>query len=53
MCSSDLVQGFKGGVDGGDESWELTDGNTDELGGGSVVPNDSEGSKILVTMIDD
>ena len=35
------------------ESWELTDGNADELGGGNYVPNDYEGSGILVTVIDD
>ena len=43
--------GFKGGVNGGDDNWELTDGNTDELGGGKVVPNDSEGSGGLVTVM--
>ena len=48
-----VVKGFEGGVDGGYESWELTDGNADELGGGNVVPDDSEGSGILVIVIDD
>ena len=36
-----VAQGFKGGVDGGDESLELTDGNADELGRGNDVPDDS------------
>ena len=44
--------GFEGGVNGGDDNWELTDGNADELGGGNDVPNDSEGSWILVTVMD-
>ena len=48
-----VLLGFKGGVDGGDESWELTDGNADELGGGNFVPHDSEGLWILVIVIDD
>ena len=43
--------GFEGGVNGGDDNWELTDGNADELGGGNVVPDDSEGSGILVTVM--
>ena len=48
-----VIQGFKGGVNRGDASWELNDGNYDELGGGNVVPDDSKGSGILVTVIDD
>ena len=44
--------GFEGGVNGGDDNWELTDGNGDELGGGNLVPDDSKGSGILVTMMD-
>ena len=48
-----VVQEFKGGVDGEDESWELNDGNADELGGGNVVPDDCEGSGILAIVIDD
>ena len=47
-----FTTGFEGGVHGGDDNWELTNGNADELGGGNDVPNDSEGSWILVTVMD-
>ena len=38
--------GFGGGVVGGDDNWELTEGDVDELGGGNAAPDDSEGSGI-------
>ena len=38
--------------DGGDDNWELTDGNADELGGAKTACDDSEGSGILVTVMD-
>ena len=44
--------GFEEGVNGGDDNWELTDGNDDELGGGNDVCDDSEGSGILVIVMD-
>ena len=45
--------GFEGGVNGGDDNWELTDGNAGELGGVNDVCDDYEGSGILVTVVDD
>ena len=47
-----FTTGFEGGVNGGDDNWELTDGNVDELGGGKAIPNDSEASGGLVTVMD-
>ena len=41
-----------GGIDGGDDNWELTVGDADELGGGNAVLDDSEGSGILVIVMD-
>ena len=35
--------GFGGGIVGGDDNWELTKGDADELGGGNVAPDYSEG----------
>ena len=43
---------FEGGVDGGDENWDLTNGNADESGGWNASPDDSKTSGILVTMMD-
>ena len=47
-----FTTGFEGGVNGGDYNWELIDGNADELGGGNAIPDDYEGSGILVTVMD-
>ena len=44
--------GFEGGVNGGHDNWELTNGNANVLRGGNSFPNDSEGSGILVTVMD-
>ena len=46
-----VLPGFKGGVNG-DDNWELTDGNADELGGGKTVSDDSECLRELVTVMD-
>ena len=51
-----MLLGFKGGVDGGVKSWELTsetNGNADELRALNFLSNNSEGSGILFTVIDD
>ena len=44
--------GFERGVDGGDDNWELAEGDGDELRGVNAILDDSEGSGILVTVMD-
>ena len=46
-----VVLEFEGGVDGGDDNWELNDGNDDESGKWNASPDDSETSGILVTVM--